>query len=249
METSGVVRNAFRRHDHDTRSADFLPSEDGSDDHYQGDVFEVLERLKRRCWWPDLAIFHPDYTYHTLAGAWAFNDPDYDRYPGIGYHQKIQPGTLVGAARRRARESAIADVERIAALPIFFKAMENPKGTIPTRTSLGQPTQVIQPYEFGDDASKATCLWLWNLPPLKIEPDLRVSGRFVVHNGKTVERWANQTDSGQNRLSPSEDRWNNRSRTYDGIAAAFVRNWGHLVPCQSPLELYTGRKRDIEELA
>lgn len=147
------------------------------------------------------------------------------------------------------RERAVLDVERIAALPIFFKAMENPKGTIPTRSSLGQPTQVIQPYEFGDDASKATCLWLWNLPLLRVDPAMRYPGRIVMHNGKRVERWSNQTDSGQNALSPSDDRWNDRSRTFQGIAKAFVRNWGHLVPCQSPLRLDKVRQRDLEDLA
>lgn len=152
-------------------------------------------------------------------------------------------------AGKQERERAVLDVERIAALPIFFKAMENPKGTIPTRSSLGQPTQVIQPYEFGDDASKATCLWLWNLPLLRVDPAMRYPGRIVMHNGKRVERWSNQTDSGQNALSPSDDRWNDRSRTFQGIAKAFVCNWGHLVPCQSPLRLDKVRQRDLEDLA
>lgn len=60
---------------------------------------------------------------------------------------------------------------------------------------------------------------------LPIDPAKRVSGRFV--NG--VERWANQTDSGQNRLSPGDDRWKDRSRTYPGIADAMAAHWGRLI--------------------
>lgn len=222
METSGVSREAFRRRGHNAVSCDTSPAEDGSRAHFEGDVFDVLNWLERKGWWPDLAIFHPTCTYHVLAAAWAFTDGP--------YHQKVQPGTLVGAERRAARERAEADVERIKVLPIARKAMENPRGTIPTRTSLGAPTQVVHPYMFGDDASKATCLWLWGLPPLIVDPAKRVHGRIVEWpkgSGKMVERWANQTDSGQNALPPSTpDRWKERSRTYPGIGNAFAENWG-----------------------
>jgi hypothetical protein len=80
----------------------------------------------------------------------------------------------------------------------------------------------VQPYEFGDDASKKTGLTLKGLPKLKIDPEKRVPGRIV--NGK--ERWANQTDSGQNKLGPSETRAIDRARTYPGIADAFAEQWG-----------------------
>jgi hypothetical protein len=74
-----------------------------------------------------------------------------------------------------------------------------------------------------DDASKRTGLWLKRLPMLI--PTKRIIGRFVIHNGKRVERWANQTDSGQNRLGPSDDRWKIRSKTYQGIAEAMADQW------------------------
>jgi hypothetical protein len=104
--------------------------------------------------------------------------------------------------------------------PIPQIALENPIGCISTR--IRKPEQVIQPYWFGDDASKSTCLWLKNLPPLR--PTNFIEGRIV--NGK--RRWANQTDSGQNRLGPSEDRWKKRSETYLGIAQAMAEQWGNL---------------------
>ena len=80
--------------------------------------------------------------------------------------------------------------------------------------------------KLGHNASKKTGLWLKNLPPLMLNPQSRVIGRMVTHKGKTVERFDNQTDSGQNRLSPGEDRWMDRSRTYQGIADAMALQWG-----------------------
>lgn len=100
-------------------------------------------------------------------------------------------------------------------------AIENPVGYM--SSYFRKPDQYIQPYEFGDDASKKTGLWLRGLP--KLVPTERVDGRIV--NGK--ERWANQTDSGQNRLAPGPERAKDRSVTYPGIADAIVDQWGRLL--------------------
>ena len=123
--------------------------------------------------------------------------------------------------------AALDDVRKIMALPIRRKLIENPRGAI--GSMIVKPTQVVQPYEFGDDASKATCLWMLDKDGqqdasmrLPIDPAKRVQGRIV--NG--VERWANQTDTGQNRLSPGADRWKERSRTYPGIADAIAAHLG-----------------------
>jgi len=102
-----------------------------------------------------------------------------------------------------------ANIERI--------CVENPVGVI--STYIRPPDQYIQPYDFGHDASKKTGLWLKNLPILK--PTKRINGRIV--DGK--ERWANQTDSGQNNLPPSKDRGYLRSVTYQGIAEAMAEQW------------------------
>lgn len=183
--------------------------------HIQGDIWQVASGA-----W-DWGLFHPMCTYLTCSAAWAFGDPDFARYPGIGYHQRVQPGTLTGAARREARDRALDDVRRILALP-YPKAVENPATSF-ISNAIRRPDQVIQPYQFGDDASKATGLWLDRLPPLVINAADRCPGRIVAHNGKRVERWSNQTDSGQNRVPPSADRWLERSATYPGIARAFVQ--------------------------
>ncbi|HEX6825430.1 MAG TPA: hypothetical protein VF077_03855 [Nitrospiraceae bacterium] len=206
-EHTGSVRRAFRALGHKAWSCDILPASDGGQ-HLQRDVLEVLDDG-----W-DLAIFHPDCTYLTISAEWAYKDGP--------YHQKLKPGTLTGERRRAARLRAAGFARALMAAPIGKIALENPIGYL--STAIGKPQQIIQPYMFGDDASKATCLWLKNLPPL--QATCKVAPRMV--NGRP--RWANQTDSGQNRLSPSDDRWALRAATYPGIAEAFAFQWGGILP-------------------
>lgn len=224
METSGMTRRALLAQGVDAYSCDLLPAQDVTDRHFVGDVFEVLDGLYGTGRWPVLGVFHPDCTYLTNSAAWAFNEPDYVRYPGVGYHQRVKPGTLVGKARHAARREAVDLVYRIRALKMRVKVIENPIGHLSQK--LGRPTQIVQPYLFGDDASKATCLWVYEdgelLTPrewLPIISSKRCTGRLV----KGVERWGNQTDSGQNSLSPGDDRWARRSDTYPGIATALAK--------------------------
>jgi len=219
MEFSGAVRRAFRERGHDAWSCDLLPAADGSPYHIQGDVFELLDEG-----W-DGAIFHPSCTYLTISAEWAYKEPDYERYPGVGYHQRVKPETLTGFAREEARHEAIKDFARLWECEIPRVVIENPAGVVSTRYT--PYTQKIQPYDFGDDASKGTCLWIRGWP--RLVPTRRVPGRMVEWprgSGKMVERWANQTDSNQNRLTPSEDRWAERSKTYPGIAAALAEQLG-----------------------
>jgi hypothetical protein len=224
METSGQIRRRLTLKGYDTFSCDLLPADDGEDHlHFQCDVFDALERLKMIRGVPSVTVWHPECTYFTGAAEWAFNDPDYVRYPGVGYHQKVKPGTLVGAARRAAREAAFAQFHRIRTYPVDLKVIENPVGAI---SRLYKPNIIIQPYECGDDASKKTCLWVFDRDgnqindfPFVIDPAKYVAPTLRP-NGKSY--WANQTDTGQNRLSPGEDRWKDRSKTYDGIADFIV---------------------------
>lgn len=202
-----LTRAAFEARGHDVWTCDLLPARDGSAKHIQGDIWATALTVR----W-DMAVLHPMCTYLTCSAAWAFGDGP--------YHQKVKPGTLVGAARRAARDEAIENFRRLLALP-FPVAIENP-GTSFVSKAIRKPTQIIQPHQFGDDASKATGLWLNDLPPL--QPTRQVEPRYV--NGRP--RWANQTDSGQNRLSPSANRWLERSKTYPGIAAAMGDQWGRL---------------------
>lgn len=230
METSGQTRRALQDKGWWVVSVDVLPADDipnGVDSirggHYQGDVFQFVAKCAAHGFYFDLGVFHPSCTFLTASAEWAYKDPDFVRYPGVGYHQRLKPGTLFGADRRQARERAIADVVRLWAMPIERIVIENPIGVLSTRWR--KPDQIIQPWQFGDNASKQTCLWLKNLKPLRIDPRQRNWGRTIVRNGKLVLRWANQTDEGQNRESPANDRWKIRSKTFDGISQAFAENW------------------------
>ena len=189
-EYSGTIRDAFRALGHDAMSCDLLPT-DKFGPHYQGDVFDVIGQG-----W-DLMIAHPPCTYLCSSGL---------------HWNKRQP------ERAQKTADALAFVQALMDAPIAKIAIENPIGRI--GTAIRKADQVIQPYQFGHDASKQTALWLKNLAPLN--PTQLIAPRMI--DGKP--RWANQTDSGQNRLSPSPDRWKLRSTTYQGIADAMANQWG-----------------------
>ena len=196
-EYSGRVRDAFTALGHDAMSCDLLPT-DSAGRHYQGDVFDLdLSQF-------DLMIAQPPCTYLSASGMhW----------------------TTRGLRDAKLTEDSMEFVEKLLNCGIPRIALENPIGIISSRVR--KPEQIIQPYQFGDDASKKTCLWLKNLPTLAQSNE--VAPRVVeLPNGKIVKRWANQTDSGQNVLGPSEDRWKLRSITYQGIANAMASQWGAL---------------------
>lgn len=215
MECSGQLRRRFRAQGHTCVSVDLKAAEDAGEGHFQGDVFELINL---GCW--DLGIFHPTCTYLTASGEWAYADPDYAKYPGVGYHQKPKPGTLVGAERRQAREDAITFVKRLWNAPIPRVVIENPVGIL--SSVWAPPTQVVHPWWFGDDASKRTCLWMRGPGVKQLVQTNPVKPRLV--NG--LPRWGNQTDSGQNKTSDTKEQAADRSRTYDGFADAATQTWG-----------------------
>ena len=190
-EHSGVVREAFRACGIDAWSCDLLPADDSSPHHIQGDCRDTMRSRD----WSGFGM-HPDCTYLTVAG--------------IHWNNRGRGWEMTNVALAFVREL----MELAGEKPWY---LENPVSIISTH--IRKPDQTIQPYEFGEDASKRTCLWLNRLPLL--EPTKRIQGRFV--NGK--ERWSNQTDNGQNRLTPSADRWKLRSKTYQGIADAMAAQW------------------------
>lgn len=119
--------------------------------------------------------------------------------------------------RANLTEQALDFVRALLNAPIPKIALENPIGCISSR--IRKPDQIIQPWQFGEDASKATCLWLKGLPPLMQTLELP---------GGRKARRANQTASGQNKLGPSPERAAERAKTYPGIADAMARQWGSL---------------------
>jgi len=206
-EYSGTVRDAFVARGHEAMSCDMLPTDKPNwtyDPH------------------TDLRTHHPDRGQHYRGDVLDLLDHDWDlmiAHPpctylcssGLHWNTKI-------AGRADKTLAAAEFVTKLWESGIPRICIENPVGCLPR--FIGPAAQWIQPHQFGHDASKKTGLWLRGLPPLR--GTLDVSPRMI--DGRP--RWANQTDSGQNRLSPSEDRWKLRSTTYQGIADAMADQWG-----------------------
>ena len=210
FEYSGIVRDAFLKKGHNAISCDILPTESPGP-HFQGDALLFLQGK-----W-DMIIAHPPCTYLTCSAEWAYKEGP--------YHQKVKPETLTGYKRVQAREEALVVAAAVLDADVEIIIMENPQGVIGTR--IRPATQYIQPNQYGEDASKNTGLWIKGVDPLI--PTKQIRGRFVEYpkgSGKIVERWANQTDSGQNNMPPSKDRGKLRSKFYQGWADAMVEQWG-----------------------
>lgn len=191
-EESGVVRRALRDMGQDAWSCDIKPAGDGSSFHLQCDVREVLNRG-----WDSL-IAHPECRYLSVSGQhW------------------ISRGRIEVDGRPRAahRDEALEFAGLFFASDIPVKVIEQPVSILSTH--FGKPTVIVHPYMFGDDASKATCLWITGRQKPELPPrDTWVKPRMI----DGLPRWGNQTDSGQNRLAPSETRSADRAKTYPGMA-------------------------------
>lgn len=132
----------------------------------------------------DLMIAHPPCTHLAVSGSRWFKDKAVEQ------------------------ANAIAFVLRLMDAPVKRICIENPVSVLSTH--IRKPDQIIQPWMFGHGETKATCLWLKNLP--KLVPTNIVEGREAkVH-----------------RMPPGPNRWKDRSRTYQGIATAMASQWGNL---------------------
>ena len=155
--------------------------------HFEGDVRSLLNDG-----W-DLMIAHPPCTHLAVSGARHFKEK---------------------AADGR-QEEALQFVRDLLAAPIPRIALENPVSIISSR--IRKPDQVIQPWMFGHGETKATCLWLKNLP--KLVPTHMKGDLFAAQEPEGREQRIHK-------MPPSPDRWRERSRTYEGIAAAMADQWG-----------------------
>jgi hypothetical protein len=184
-EFSGIVRDAFTERGFRAVSCDVLDT-DAPGSHYRGDVRDILSGCPK-LWvdhW-DLMVAHPPCTHLAVSGARWFK------------------------GKRKEQDAALEFVRLLMDAPIARIAIENPVSIISSR--IRKPDQIIQPWQFGHGETKATCLWLKNLPLLR--PTNIVSGRVGrVHN-----------------LPPSPSRWKERSRTYVGVAEGMADQWGAIL--------------------
>jgi len=197
-EESQIVTNEFRALGHEAYSCDVLECSGSHPEwHILGDVTPVLKNN-----W-DMVLAFPPCTHLAVSGAAHFEAKRKDgrQKEGIDFFM------------------IFANLDHVPKVSI-----ENPIGIMSKLWR--KPDQIIQPYEFGEDVSKRTCLWLKGLPLLKSTN--RVAGRMVTTpSGKVVERWANQCSNyGHDRTSPSPERGKIRSKTYLGIAKAMATQWG-----------------------
>ena len=197
-EFSGIVRDAFIARGHDAWSCDLLPSEKGGN-HYQENVIDLLGKIYTIKPW-DLMIAFAPCTYLANSGVrWLYKDglPDPERW-----QKMIEACEFFNYLLGDIPHGKSHYIPRIAA--------ENPIQHKHARALIRKPDQIIQPWQFGHPETKATCLWLKNLPPLV--PTNVVEGRKArVHHEP-----------------PSENRWKNRSRTLPGIAEAMADQWGQV---------------------
>lgn len=163
--------------------------------HYCGDVRDVLHYP-----W-DMMIAHPPCTHLSVSGAKHF----------------------AGKRLTGAQQAAVSFFMMLAKTDIPRIAIENPVGIMSTLWR--KPDCIVQPYEHGHEATKATCLWLKNLSHLQPTITVGRGERHVTRGGNSLPAWYN--------LPPGPDRWKIRSTTFPGVAAAMAAQWGGSNP-QTP---------------
>lgn len=202
-EESQAITKAFRDLGIEAYSCDILPCSGGHPEwHYQQDIFEVV-KLKQ---W-DLMVAHPPCTFLSVSGA---------------KHLYNKDGSI-NQERAANRDQALDFVRRLMDCPIPRIAIENPVSVISSK--IRKPDQIVQPYMFGDEATKTTCLWLKNLPLLEPTKIVGKGERVTFKSGKSHPAWyAEALDKAK---TPAERR-TLRSKTFEGMAKAIAYQWGFL---------------------
>lgn len=200
-EESQAVTIEFRKLGHEAYSCDMLPCSGGYPEwHIQGDAIKEAYSGKY-----DLMVAHPPCTYLAVSGArWMYN----------------KNGT-VNQDRLKNQNEALDFVKKLMESPIKHIAVENPVSVISSK--IRKPDDIIQPYMFGDKATKTTCLWLKNLPKLQATNVVDKGDFFewVDKNGKKKRQAQWYMDALSKAKSP-EERRTLRSKTFTGIAQAIA---------------------------
>ncbi len=228
-EESQTVCKAFRNLGFNAYSCDILPCSGGHPEwHLHCDVLGVI-RDKRGVletgedffldseW--DLMIAHPPCTYLSVSGArWYYHPDDKD----LPVEQRRPHPNF--PTRAQDRKEAIDFFLALANANIPRIAIENPVGIM--SKLFRKPNQIVQPYWFGDEATKTTCLWLKNLPDLTPTKIVGKGERVVLSSGKSLPKW--YSDSFNTKIS-TEMRRTLRSKTFQGFADAMADQWSKIL--------------------
>jgi hypothetical protein len=216
-ECSGLIRDAFIARGHEAMSCDFQATERPGP-HYRGDVFDILNKEK----W-DLLIGHPPCTFIALSGSQWLSHPDDSHLP----YDKRRPNPFY-PNRREDQKKAIDFFQALLEADVFHIALENPRPMSALTDRVGNYSQEVQPYMFGDSYSKPTCLWLKNLPLLKNTNDdlskkIHKGESVVFSSGKKQPKWYSESKSNDKSKTSV-----GRSRTFPGLAEAIADQWGSI---------------------
>ncbi len=228
-EESQRVCTEFRKLGFNAFSCDLLPCSGGHPEwHFQHDVLEIIKNRGGILqsgdseyidgdW--DLMVAHPPCTFLAVSGAkWYYHPEDKDLPI-----EKRRPHPNF-PTRAKDREEGAAFFMQLANADIKRIAIENPVGIMSTR--FRKPDQIVQPWMFGDSASKKTCLWLKNLP--KLEPtDVVDEGEYIEFgSGRRLAKWYSD---GLTKTKTPEERRTWRSKTFPGFAKAIAEQWGKIL--------------------
>ena len=220
-EESQATTSELRKLGYNAYSCDILPTSGPMPEyHIQDDIFNVIENHPIK--W-DLMIAHPPCTYLTTSGArWMYHPDDKHLPTNQRRPHPKHPN------RRQQQQDAIDFFLKIMNSNIEYIAIENPVGVLSTKYR--KPDCIVQPYHFGDEATKTTCFWLKNLPVLQ-PTNIVGKGEFKTWRDKNG-KLKRQSKSSYNALSNTKthaERRTLRSKTFQGMAEAMANQWGNYV--------------------
>jgi hypothetical protein len=224
-EESQAITKELRKLGHDAFSCDLLPCSGGHPEwHFQEDVFKIIEKhggilqngeknVSADQW--EMMIAHPPCTFLAVSGArWFYHPEDKD----MPVHNRRPHPRFPNRAIHR--DEALEFFIRLCEAPIEKIAVENPVGIVNTKYK--KPTQTVHPWMFGDEASKATCLWLKNLPKLEPTNIVGKGERVVLSSGKSLPKWYSDALT---KAKNEAERRTMRSKTFFGMARAMAQQW------------------------
>jgi len=247
-EESQAITKAFRELGHEAYSCDLQPCSGGHPEwHFQDDALKVADgwfdsnevtinpnfalqfdvysdeneyeydehRIREIGWEWDMMIAHPPCTFLAVSGATWFYHPEDKHLPTN--ERRPHPKH---PNRRQYQREALDFVQALMDAPIARIAIENPVSVISSQ--IRKPDQIIQPYHFGDEATKTTCLWLKNLPKLEHTNVVGKGERSHYASGKSYPKWMEAA-----RSLPDAERRKARSKTFPGMSNAIAKQWGN----------------------